>query len=140
MDFASCSAASTVFAVSPIKVGDGAASPQPSVPSSNFNFTQKLSVTVVVSDEMAKGVCNGTCKGCQVKSAIFGTEASQPISFHLSLAKTLPNASSNHGATSGHRQIVKVERQRVASSEFSGGQCSRTAENFRRIRTAASGE
>ena len=47
------------------------------------------------------------------------------------------NASSNHGANSGHRQIVKVERQRVASSEFSGGQRSRTAENFRRIRRCA---
>jgi hypothetical protein len=47
------------------------------------------------------------------------------------------NASSNHGATSGHRQIVKVERQRVASSEFSGGQRSCAAENFRRIRRCA---
>jgi hypothetical protein len=47
------------------------------------------------------------------------------------------NAYSNHGATSGHRQIVRAERQRVASSEFSGGQCSCAAENFRRIRRCA---
>jgi hypothetical protein len=60
--------------VSPIKAGEGAASPHPSVPSLKRTRTQKFAVTSVVSGAMAKGVRKGNRKGVQPTSTIVSTQ------------------------------------------------------------------